>query len=306
MSEETAVATTKESPADKLRAKLAPIIPDLQSVLPQVYTPQRLMTLLLLAATRSPDIHMATTASLAQAIMDVARMGLDLAPGSCYIVVRNTNVAPKGQAKKWEKRACAEPDYRGLMQLAIQARAVRSFDVPVVVYDCDEFYEERGMNPQLRHIPGPATNRKSITGAYVMYRTADGEKTWTFLPIQDIEKLRAKSQSWGPESYPVCPPWYAMKSVVRHVCAKYPKQSQALAVAMELEHNSEIPDAEIAEWLDRKPIVSGSTRGSVVSPDAYGHGDDMPTPEQARARAQRALAQPDPYAVPGDVEDVAA
>jgi hypothetical protein len=57
-----------------------------------------------------------------------------------------------------------------------------------------------------------------------------------------------------------------------------------------------VADAE--QELARTPqLVSGSTRGSVVNPDAYGHGDEMPTPEQAVANARRALAAPDPYAI---------
>ena len=64
--------------------------------------------------------------------------------------------------------------------------------------------------------------------------------------------------------------------------------------------------AEAALEMARAPqLVSGSTRGSVVTSDAYGHGDDMPTPEQAVANARRALAAPDPYAVEYTVEDAA-
>jgi phage RecT family recombinase len=289
MSEQTAVATTAAkavvaSPADKLRAKLEPMVPQLREVLPAVYTPERLMTLLLLAATRSPELHQATTASLAQAIMDVARMGLDLAPGSCYIVVRNVNVAPKGQPKQWEKRACAEPDYRGLMQLAVQAGVVRSFDVPVVVYEADRFEEIRGLNPDLIHVPAHGGNRGPIVGAYVCYRLRTGERTYTFLPIADIEALRAKSQSWGPDKVKTCPPWYAQKAVIRHVCNRYPKQSRALAAAMDVERQREIEDAEVAEWLDRTPVINGATRGAVVTADPYGHGDAMPTDAEVAAR----------------------
>jgi hypothetical protein len=53
-----------------------------------------------------------------------------------------------------------------------------------------------------------------------------------------------------------------------------------------------IADAEYAEAQAPKALPSRS-----VTTDAYGHGDAMPTTEQAVANARRALAAPDPYAV---------
>lgn len=302
MSESTSVTRTdakavKVRTPDMIREKLAPLANDLATLLPKVYTPERLTTLLLMAANRSPELLEATTASLAQAVMDVARMGLDLAPGSCYIVVRKVKVSKRGEADRFEKQAQAEPDYRGLMQLARQARIIRSWDVPVVVYEGDRFEQEKGLHPRLEHVPCAAKDRGAILGAYVCYRTADGERAFTFMDVADIEKIRAKSQSW---KYGALEPWYAQKCVVRNVCNRFPKQSAALAMALQhddVDPNAGIDDAEVAEWLDRKPIRSGATEGAIVEGAELVPVDGEPAlaDPAKRAAARGGAAMPNPY-----------
>ena len=65
--------------------------------------------------------------------------------------------------------------------------------------------------------------------------------TWEL--VADIERIRAKSRSWGPKQIRDCPPWYAKKTVVRDWLNRQPKVG---ALAEALAHD-DVPEGEAVD-----------------------------------------------------------
>ena len=62
---------------------------------------------------------------------------------------------------------------------------------------------------------------------------------------------------------------------------------------------------EVRAYDAQRPRLHGGAEiGKSVTSDPYGHGDAMPSPEQALANARRHLEQPSPYGL-DEVEDAA-
>lgn len=256
--ETTAVATTngaekKLNPADKLREKLSRLVPMMTEITGDKQYGQRALHLLILCANGNPDLHLCTEASLAASMLKVAQWGLDIGE-TAHIVPFNVNTAPKGQPKKWEKRAQAIPDYRGLMQLATDrfTGSVREFLPPRVVRAGDDFEYSYGLEETLHHIPAEAAKRGAITGAYVVAVKSMNVRTFAYMSITEIEAIRARSKSWGPDTVADCPEWYALKTVVRNFCSKLPKKGRKLMEAMA--EDPEIPDADYSEVERQRAI----------------------------------------------------
>ncbi len=99
-------------------------------------------------------------------------------------------------------------------------------------------------------------------------------------PVGDAEPTKTATTRAGRRAW----------KQVAEVVPTFGQQFAALESAADDTAKVVIADAQYEEARAPKRIAPKS-----VTSDAYGHGDEMPTPEQAKARAQRALAQPDPY-----------
>jgi recombination protein RecT len=205
-------AIVPASPAEeKLQPFLAKMEPALVKVLPKHFTPDRVITAALMAASKQPDIATCSKESIALAIMKCARLGLDIGEDIHLIPV-------KGKLEAW-------PDYKGLMRLAMQGGLVRDM-VPYVVYKGDTFSYALGLEEYLKHQPCAAEKRGPLIGAYVIITKRYGVRTFHYMPIEDIETRRKASRSWGPRDYPACPEWYAKKTVIRDWLNRQPKSAK--------------------------------------------------------------------------------
>lgn len=286
MSEETAVARAPK-PKKELREVLISHAPNLAAfgVNPDAYIQAALM-----ACVKTPDLLRCTPESVALSLRQCAQTGLEIG--------RTAHLMPFGQTCTFV------PDYKGLIELACGTGKVASIRVRSV-YEGEEFayYEDVG-GPVLKHVPRTQGEGGKIVGAYAIADLRFNRFKVEWMTAAEIDKIRTeKSKSWKNGHLT---DWYARKTVVRRLCKTLPSNKKLQDVLKyDDAEGEEIPDAEVsAPPAMDAPVRALPSRS--VTPDAYGHGDDMPTPEQARARAQRALAQPDPYAVPGDVEDMAA
>lgn len=227
MSQSTAVT---KKPGTELVAKITgDWAPKLQGVCYKGFSPDRLAAGFMLAAAKEPKLLQAEPASLYIALGTVARLGLDIGQG-IDLVALNRNFAKKGQPNDWRVVAEAWPDYRGLKALAMRQRIIRTMEEHVV-YEGDQFEVELGLDPVLKHKPGREDARGALVGAYTIITLPFGVRTFHWMTIGDIERIREKSKSWGKSVSDTCPPWYAKKTVVRDWLNRQPKDG-ALALAL--------------------------------------------------------------------------
>jgi recombination protein RecT len=202
------------------RQRIEPMVPhgvDYRKVLVDVY----------LAVSQNPKLAECTPASLVQAVARAASTGGQIGR-DVHLVPFNTNIAPKGQPKKWETRCQAIEDYKFLAEIVVRTGGARSI-VAKSVYANETFLYEEGTEQVLRHVPvmDPA-KRGALVGAYAMARIGHNNLVIHVMSVQEIEAIRQKfSKQWneGP-----MPHWYPLKACVRQIIKLLPKNPRLLAL----------------------------------------------------------------------------
>jgi phage RecT family recombinase len=244
---------------------VAPWIPELQKLCTRGFTAERLLTGVLNAGLKNPQIFDCETKSIFLAVAKCARLALDPGEG-IDLVPLNQTVKVRGQQRKILMLE-AWTGYKGLKALAARQYIIRSME-ETCVYEGDTFDFAKGLNEFLEHKPTSAGKRGELRGAYSIIRLPGGARTFHYLPIEDIEVIRSQSKQWSQEKVKRCPPWYAMKTVVRDYLNRQP-QAGALAEALEMDDTEhtyaavperpELSDEELdAEIARRDAEDSGS------------------------------------------------
>lgn len=155
-------------------------IKQIQNVLPKFLNPERFLRTFYTAMLRNPALQECSIQSMLSAMIDCAALGLEPVMGKAALVPY------KGQVQ-------FQPMYRGLIDLARRTGniAISAHNV----HQNDQFDIEFGDNERIIHKP-VFTNRGAIIGAYTVWTFPDGMKTKTFMPIEDIHRVRDRSQAW--------------------------------------------------------------------------------------------------------------
>lgn len=254
----TAIVSTRGEQSTAFREKLAQWTPDIEKAVYRGFTPDRLYAAAVLAAVNEPKIFQATPTSLYLALMRCARWGLDIGD-TVHLVPLNKKVSQRGQPEKYVVTVEAWPDYKGLKALAIRQGIVRGME-EFCVYAGDTFNYQLGLDAFLQHQPKAVAARGRIVGAYTIVRLPHHDKTFLYMPIEDIEAIRANSRQWGPTKVRDCPPWYAMKTVVRNYLNRQPKQgalSEALAADDTEDEATTAYDPATGEVLEPGQLAAG-------------------------------------------------
>jgi recombination protein RecT len=157
----------------------------LASLLGSTVDPERFITVALQAVQSQPGLMKCTTLSLLTAIREAATYGLEPAG-----MLGDAAIVPRGGV------AMLEIEYRGLRKLALRDGTVRAIDA-AIVHSTDEFRIEKGSDPRVVHVPDlnrPAES--TVIGGYAWARLTSGELLADFMPISEILKRRAVSQSF--------------------------------------------------------------------------------------------------------------
>lgn len=129
------------------------------------------------------DAAIANQDSLKAAIINVAAVGLSLSP-----ITKLAYLIPR------DKKIVLEISYRGYVQLAVDAGAVKWVHAEIV-YEKDEF-QLRGLGVEPSHKFSPFADRGKAIGAYCVAKTHGGDHITTIMTIDDIYDIRDRSQSW--------------------------------------------------------------------------------------------------------------
>lgn len=264
----TAVATRAEARAALEKTFVEKWMPDIQKYASPRFPADRVLVGVIGALIKNEQLLGCTKASLQLAIYRTARLQLDIGEG--------IHLVPFGD------KCEAIPDYRGMIAVATRQRLVKMIDATPVNAN-DHFAYERGTDPKLVHRPAPGTKRGPLIGAYAIIETPNSARLHAhWLDIEDIEKRRAKSRSWGPDNVKSCPAWYAMKSVIRDWLGRQPLTGALaeIVAAEEAEFTEVTADGEVVDHGGDPELAAdarqmfGEYRRDTLRTPALGDGDE--------------------------------
>lgn len=153
-------------------------------------TPDRLATMLLTAATKTPEILRCTQESVARVAITAAELGLDISGtlGDAYVVPFSNKVGDQ-----WRMTAQLIIGYRGLARLARQAGGVARIESNVIC-EGDEFDLLEGTEFRLTFRKSKGERGKA-TGAYALVQFNDGSFQAEYMSRADIEAVRNNAKS---------------------------------------------------------------------------------------------------------------
>ena len=184
-------ALTTGSERAAIRAALLERLPDL---LPKGASVERFAAMTMQAIAKSPDLTECDGTSILMAALEAAQVGLEPtgAIGGAHIVGFRTNVAPKGQPPRYEKRAQLIFDYRGIQHLIREGGGgeVKA----VLVYEGDDFAVHEGTQPRIEHIPHYLTTDPADI-RFVYAYPLDHPDKFEVMTKDQVDGIRARSKS---------------------------------------------------------------------------------------------------------------
>lgn len=158
------------------------------AALPRHYTPDQFTTIVRTQINRNPKLAECDQGSFLTAMITAAQMGI--APDG-----RNGHLIPRFNGKAQRMECTFQPDYKGLVGLVRKNENVADIYAEVV-YENDSFKVTKGLHRDLIHEQDPKAARGEAIGAYAVIAYKDGTHSWEWMPRQDIENVRNRSDSW--------------------------------------------------------------------------------------------------------------
>lgn len=160
------------------------------AVLPNHLTPERLIKISLVAASRNPMLLQCTPESIFSSLMDASQLGLEPFTGQnlSYII-------PYKNGRTGVSEAKFIPSYKGMLELARRSGQIKSVDADIV-YENDKWEVEKGLSPKLMHVPNYTTkDRGKMVLVYAIARFKDDGYQFVVLTMSQIDKIRSASKS---------------------------------------------------------------------------------------------------------------
>lgn len=168
---------------DVLRTFLSEKRDSFEGILAPGVTPDRIIKLAIVAATKTPGLLSCSRLSLMQALMTSAELGLDFTGtlGHAYLIPY------KGQATLMI-------GYRGLCELAMRSGKVADIEARLV-YANEPHTFEMGLNPVLTHRPLPPSERGEIVSTYCVVSLTSGAKKVEWMWREEVDDIRDRSKA---------------------------------------------------------------------------------------------------------------
>lgn len=175
--------------------------------------------------------------SIKNAVVNVSLTGLTLNPALKYAYL-----IPRGD------KCVLDISYMGMIKLLTDAGAVKNIDAGVI-YQNDKWDFRKGSDPYFKHTPA-FYNRGEKVGAYAIAYLRDGGFQFEVLGREEIEKVRATSESWKKENTRQHSPWEKWedemwkKTALKRLFKLLPKTkfSDQLIAAIATDYEGEISD----------------------------------------------------------------
>ena len=172
---------------DGLRKILTAMKSSMEEVLPKFMTPERMLKIAMLAATRQPKLYQCTTPSLMQAVMTASEVGLECSGtmGQGYLIpYKNKGIL----------EATFVPGYRGLIALMVRDGDVSHVTVHLV-HENDAFNIDYFADPPIHHKPCIRGERGPMIGAYAAATLPDGAIQVEYMTKEEIDAIRKRSKA---------------------------------------------------------------------------------------------------------------
>lgn len=178
--------------------------------------------------------------TMCAAILHAANTGLTLNPS-----MKRAALVPRYQNGRVE--CCFEPMFQGLIYLAIQEGAAKSFNVQIV-HQNDKFLAQPHDDKRpVIHEFDNFTDRGEAQGLYCIATMLDGTKQAELMSMEDVRKIRDRSESYIAFSQKKVKssPWVtdflemAKKTIVKRTCKRLPSgtSESRLNAAIELDNS---------------------------------------------------------------------
>lgn len=262
----TPSAITPKARMDTLRSLLEAAKPSMGQVVPKHVTPERLVKLALVAASRTPLLLQCEPKSIVQGVMTAAQLGLDCGGvlGSAYLVPF------KNQKQGGRYEAQLIVGYRGLVDLARRSGEIETIEAHVV-YAHDTVEVAYGLDPVLRHVPCLTGDAGEPILVYAIARLKDGGRQVEVMTRAEIERIRSRSRAGASGPWVTDWPEMARKTVVRRLC-KYLPLSPELADALAADEKVEGPAS-----VELVPVEAEAPEEEAID------ADEVPTPAAGKA-----------------------
>lgn len=176
-------AQKEAKPFEEVRHELELMRPRIALALPEHLTADRLLRGVLAALQGSPALLECDRASLYQAVMTCARLGLE--PDG-----------PLGQARLVPSRGKVQlvPGYWGFVALARDSGRIVSINAQAV-HRHDHFDYAYGLSERLEHVPASG-DRGDITHFYAYVKLKDGGHHFDVMSRAEVDAVRDRSESY--------------------------------------------------------------------------------------------------------------
>jgi recombination protein RecT len=196
--------------------------------------------------TNNPYLMKCDPTSVKDAIVNVALTGITLNPALKYAYLVPRKV-------KSELKCILDISYMGMIKILTDAGAVKNVDAGVI-YSNDKYDFRRGSDPYFKHQPA-LSNRGDKIGAYAIAFLRDGGFQFEILGKEEIEKIRATSESYKNEEGRKYSPWETWedemwkKSALKRLFKLLPKTnfSDQLIAAISHDYDNEVSDLKTPE-----------------------------------------------------------
>jgi recombination protein RecT len=213
------------------------MVAGLKAVATDSLRPERIIKVVLAAASRNPRLLECTPASIVLAMRQAAELGLEPSSGlgEAYLVPYKNN-KKVGNAWQTTIEAQFQPGYKGLAKLARRSGEISTLTMRVV-YKKDTFKVRYGLNEEMEHIPFLDGDPGELAFVYAIATFKDGGRQWEVMSKDQVEKIRARSKAkddgpWKTDYEPM-----AMKTVMKKLCKLLPMSADSpLARAVEIDN----------------------------------------------------------------------
>ncbi len=222
-------------------------------VLPKHLNPERMLKVVLLAASREPLLYECTAESILRALMTCSELGLEPGGerGHLYLV------------PFWNKwingyECQTIPGYRGLMHLARNTMDV-SYFAAHVVHANDKFFVSYGIHEDLVHEPCMDDHPGVALGGYAVAFLKSGERQFEVMTRSQVESIKSRTKSRDKKGS-IVGPWVSdeeemwRKTAIRRLC-KYLELSPEMVKAFEAEDEYEALSAPEKGVVDLGEIL---------------------------------------------------
>jgi len=155
-------------------------------LLPANVKPERFAKVVLQSIRMNPKLRMCTQASFVEAALQCAQLGLEPMAGQAYLIPRKIRGTLTAQFQL---------GYQGKKTLAMRSGKYAAVEAHVV-RELDEFFIQRGLHPDLKHVPSLEANPGPSVHWYAIAWPKDGgHPLFEHMNKAQVDAIRARSSA---------------------------------------------------------------------------------------------------------------